>query len=127
MSVIEVHDLAKSYGRQRAVQSVSFEVRRGEIFGILGPNGAGKTTTVECIAGLRNRDAGTIRVLGVDPQADRESIRRSVGVQLQHGELPEKLRVGEALDLFASFYPESDPVARGELVEVLGLGPAPRR
>jgi ABC-2 type transport system ATP-binding protein len=123
MSVIEVQGLAKSYGRQPAVQSVSFEVRRGEIFGILGPNGAGKTTTVECIAGLRNRDAGTIRVLGADPQADRESIRRSVGVQLQHGELPEKLRVGEALDLFASFYPESDQVERGELVEVLGLGP----
>ena len=121
MPVIEVHHLAKAYGRQRAVEDVSFEVQQGEIFGILGPNGAGKTTTVECIAGLRSRDAGTVQVLGVDPERDRATVRRSVGVQLQNGELPEKLRVGEALALYASFYPE--PVAAAELIEVLGLGP----
>jgi len=120
MPVIEVHGLAKAYGKQRAVEDVSFEVQRGEIFGILGPNGAGKTTTVECIAGLRTRDAGTVRVLGVDPERDRDAVRRSVGVQLQNGELPEKLRVGEALELYASFYPE--PASSAELIEVLGLG-----
>src|SRR4051794_3221860 len=120
MPVIEVQDLAKSYGRRRAVSAVSFEVQRGEIFGILGPNGAGKTTAVECVAGLRRRDSGTVRVLGVDPEVDRAAIRRSVGVQLQNGELPEKLQVGEALRLFAGFYPE--PVEPTELIEVLGLG-----
>jgi len=118
--VIDVHDLAKSYGRRRAVNAVSFEVRRGEIFGILGPNGAGKTTAVECVAGLRRRDSGTVRVLGVDPEVDRAAVRRHVGIQLQNGELPEKLQVGEALRLFAGFYPE--PVEPTELIEVLGLG-----
>jgi len=122
MSVIEVNHLAKAYGRHHAVTDVSFEVQRGEIFGVLGPNGAGKTTTVECIAGLRSRDAGQVRVLGVDPERDRAGVRRSVGVQLQNGELPEKLRVGEALELFASFYPE--PADPAELIEVLGLGAA---
>jgi ABC-2 type transport system ATP-binding protein len=119
MPVIEVHHLAKAYGRHRAVEDVSFEVQQGEIFGVLGPNGAGKSTTVECIAGLRKRDAGTVRVLGVDPERERAAVRRAVGVQLQNGELPEKLRVGEALELYASFYAE--PTDPAELIAVLGL------
>ena len=119
VEVIEVSGLAKSYGTQRAVVDVSFQVQAGEIFGILGPNGAGKTTTVECVVGLRRRDAGTVRVLGADPQHDRASVRRQVGVQLQQAELPENMTVGEALRLYSSFY--DDPTDWRKLVDVLGL------
>ena len=106
MAVIEVEHLHKQYGDLVAVDDVSFTVERGEIFGILGPNGAGKTTAVEFIDGLRTPDGGTVRVLGLDPQRDRAELRRRVGVQLQESELPEKLKVGEALDLYSSFYAE---------------------
>jgi ABC-2 type transport system ATP-binding protein len=119
MAIIEVDALAKRYGSTQAVSDVSFSVERGEIFGILGPNGAGKTTSVECTIGLRRRDGGTVRVLGVDPQRDRATIRRAVGVQLQHAELPEKLTVAEALRLYSSFY--DDPADWRELMIVLGL------
>lgn len=105
MPLIEVTDLRKSYGSRVAVDGVSFTVERGEIFGILGTNGAGKTTTVECLQGLRQADGGTISVLGLDPAADRAALTRRVGVQLQESRLPPKLRVREALELFASFYP----------------------
>ena len=118
--VVEVTDLVKTYGATRAVRGVSFEVGRGEILGILGPNGAGKTTTVEILSGLRTADAGTVRVLGLDPQRDRDELRRRVGVQLQAGQLPPKITVAEALGLFASFYP--DPADGRELVAGLGLG-----
>jgi ABC-2 type transport system ATP-binding protein len=106
MPLIEVTDLRKSYGSRVAVDGVSFTVERGEIFGILGTNGAGKTTTVECLQGLRRADGGTISVLGLDPATDRPALTRRVGVQLQESRLPAKLRVREALELFASFYPE---------------------
>ncbi|WP_328605535.1 ABC transporter ATP-binding protein [Amycolatopsis sp. NBC_00345] len=105
MPLIEVTELTKRYGDRVAVDGVSFTVERGEVFGILGTNGAGKTTTVECLQGLRTADAGTISVLGLDPAHDRDELRRRVGVQLQESRLPEKLRVREALELFASFYP----------------------
>ena len=98
---------------------VSFTVEEGEIFGILGPNGAGKTTTVESIAGLRKPDGGTIRVLGLDPQQDRDRLRAVVGVQLQESELPERMTVAEAVELFASFY--ADPADPGALIDDLGL------
>ena len=101
MNVIEVNQLTKRYGDRAAVDGVSFSVEEGEIFGILGPNGAGKTTTVETIAGLRSPDGGTISVLGLDPRRDRERLRALVGVQLQESELPERMTVGEALELFA--------------------------
>jgi ABC-2 type transport system ATP-binding protein len=117
MTVIEVRNLRKRYGDTVAVRDVSFAVDRGEIFGILGPNGAGKTTTVECISGLRTPDGGDIRVLGRaarDPQ-----LRRMVGVQLQESQLPEKLTVGEALRLYAAFYP--DPADWRALARELGL------
>ena len=104
MNVIEVTDLTKRYGDRTAVDSVSFSVEEGEIFGILGPNGAGKTTTVESIAGLRSPDGGSIRVLGMDPRRDRDRLRSLVGVQLQESELPDRMTVAEAVELFASFY-----------------------
>ena len=104
MTVIDVHQVQKRYGETLAVRDVSFAVERGEIFGILGPNGAGKTTTVECIAGLRTPDAGTITVLGRPPH-DAE-LRKLVGVQLQESQLPEKITVREALELYAAFYPQ---------------------
>ena len=116
---VEIAHLRKTYGTLVAVDDVSFSVAEGEIFGILGPNGAGKTTTVECAIGLRIPDSGTIRLLGLDPRADRAEIHEIVGVQLQAGALPAKLRVGEILDMYRSFYRE--PADVGELVEVLGL------
>lgn len=119
MSVVEVNRLRKTYGSLVAVDDVSFTVEEGEIFGILGPNGAGKTTTVECIVGLRRPDAGVVRVLGHDPRTERDRLREDVGVQLQESVLPPKIKVGEALELYHSFYRQAaDP---GELLEVLGL------
>lgn len=104
-TVIEVRGLRKVYGDTVAVDSVDLDVGRGEIFGIVGPNGAGKTTTVECIASLRRPDAGAIRVLGLDPNSQQKAVREVVGVQLQQSALPARLRVGEALRLFAAYYP----------------------
>ncbi|MFL5681609.1 MAG: ABC transporter ATP-binding protein [Chloroflexota bacterium] len=119
MNVIEVTDLRKHYGSRQAVDGVSFAVEEGEIFGILGPNGAGKTTTVESIAGLRTPDSGTISVLGLDPRRDRDRLRTLVGVQLQESELPERITVREAVELFASFY--ADPADPRELIGDLEL------
>jgi ABC-2 type transport system ATP-binding protein len=103
--VIEVEHLRKSYGATVAVEDVSLEVAEGEIFGVIGPNGAGKTTTVECAQGLRRSDAGHIRVLGLDPQSQAQELRRRIGCQLQEAALPDRIKVWEALDLFASFVP----------------------
>ncbi len=103
-TAIRVENLHKTYGDTVAVDEVSFEVGRGEIFGILGSNGAGKTTTVECITGMRNPDGGTIQVAGLDPGSQGTELRRQIGVQLQQAALPERLKVWEALDLYASFY-----------------------
>jgi ABC-2 type transport system ATP-binding protein len=119
MPVIEVANLAKRYGPKIAVRDVSFTVERGEIFGILGPNGAGKTTTVECVEGLRKPDGGVLEVLGLDPQRDTAELRQRLGIQLQESELPDKLRVGEAVELYASFYRK--PADTGALLEDLGL------
>jgi ABC-2 type transport system ATP-binding protein len=119
MSVIEVEGLRKRYGEKVAVDGVSFAVEAGEIFGIVGPNGAGKTTTVECVEGLRTPDSGTISVLGLEPPRDSAELRRRLGAQLQESALPDRMQVGEALDLFASFY--SRPADIGRLVADLGL------
>jgi len=123
-AVVEVRELRKSYGDTVAVRDVSLTVQRGEIFGIIGPNGAGKTTTVECIEGLRTPDRGQIRVLGLDPGRDHGELRQRMGVQLQDSQLPERLRVGEALRLFSSFY--RAPVDWRALMELLGLTPKER-
>ncbi|MGC4811504.1 ABC transporter ATP-binding protein [Micromonospora sp. DT228] len=120
MPVIEVNHLKKRYGDLVAVDDVSLAVDAGEIFGVLGPNGAGKTTTVECVAGLRVPDGGGVSVLGLDPRRDAAQLRQRVGVQLQESQLPDRLRVTEALELYASFYRNpADPAA---LLDKLGLG-----
>jgi ABC-2 type transport system ATP-binding protein len=117
--VIEVTNLHKRYGDTVAVDDVSFGVEKGEIFGVLGPNGAGKTTTVECVAGLRKADGGSVSVLGLDPRRDRTELTQRVGVQLQESELPEKMKVAEALALYSSFYRE--PADWRRLMDELGL------
>jgi ABC-2 type transport system ATP-binding protein len=120
MAIIEVTDLGKRYDDHVAVDGVTFTVDEGEIFGILGPNGAGKTTTVECIEGLRTPDRGTITVDGLDPRRDWARLRHRLGAQLQESELPERMKVWEALDLHSSFYRE--PADWRRLLERLGLG-----
>ena len=117
--VIQVEHLQKVYGHVRAVDDLSLEVAHGEIFGMVGPNGAGKTTAVECLEGLRRPSAGRIRVLGLDPQRDRYALRPRIGVQLQASALQDRLKVWEALDLFASFYPHASNWQ--DLLEQIGL------
>ena len=118
-SVVRVSGLRKAYGEKVAVADVYIEVRRGELYALLGTNGAGKTSTVEALAGLRSLDAGTVSVLGLDPQQDPASVREVLGVQLQESRLPGKLRVAEALRLYASFY--ARPKDPEELITLLGL------
>lgn len=117
--VVSVEKLRKYYREVKAVDGISFQVRVGEIFGMVGPNGSGKTTTIECIEGLRQPDEGKIRVLGLDPRQDIYSLRERTGIQLQSSNLPQRMRVGEALDLFASFYREI--IDWESLLEELGL------
>lgn len=105
--VITVRGLVKRYGSTTAVEKVSFTVATGEIFGIVGTNGAGKTTTVECLQGLRHPDGGTVTVLGLDPVTEGRALRRRIGSQLQESALPDRMKVWEAVDLFASLRPGS--------------------
>jgi ABC-2 type transport system ATP-binding protein len=102
--IIQVEDLYKSYGAVEAVRGVSFVVNEGEVFGLLGPNGAGKTSTVEILEGMRTPDRGTARVCGLDPERSGSDFKQTIGAVLQSTALPDKLKVKEALDLFASFY-----------------------
>jgi len=118
-NVVEVSNLVKRYGDVVAVDGISFHVKAGEVFGMLGPNGAGKTTTVECIEGLRVPDQGDITVLGLHVGPDTPAIKPRIGVQLQQTSLFPRLTVWETLDLFASFYPRSRPVA--EVLEMVNL------
>ncbi len=119
MPIVQIEHLRKVYGPVVAVDDLSFEVQEGEIFGMVGPNGAGKTTTIECIEGLRRQDGGSIRALGLDPQADGYALRERIGMQLQESALPNRIRVWEAMDLYASFYRHT--VDWRPLLEQLGL------
>src|ERR1700723_2093713 len=101
---ISVESLKKSYGDVHAVKGIDFPIQSGEVFGLLGPNGAGKTTTVEILEGLRPRTGGEVTVLGFDPDRQREQLKDRIGVCLQATNLPEKIRVREAMRVFASFY-----------------------
>jgi ABC-2 type transport system ATP-binding protein len=105
--IISVQNLRKTYGKTVAVDDISFEIAEGEIFGFLGPNGAGKTTTVECLQALRTPDSGEIRVLGLDPIREAQAVRHLTGSQLQESALPDRIKVWEALDLFASVTPDA--------------------
>ena len=119
--VIAVRDLAKRYGTTVAVADVSLDVNEGEIFGLIGPNGAGKTTTMECVEGLRRPDRGTISVLGLDPQRDASSLRHRIGVQHQEAHLQKRIKVWEAVDLWASLYDRARVVDVDALLARLGL------
>lgn len=125
MPVIDIVGLRKTFGQVVAVDDVSFAVAEHEIFGVLGPNGAGKTTTVECVAGALVPDGGQVSVLGVDPARRRGFTREHVGYQLQDTTLPAALRAGEALDLYATFYPS--PADPGALLNLVGLTEVRRR
>ena len=118
--VIRVSDLKKHYGDVKAVDGVSFEVARGEVFGMLGPNGAGKTTTIEVLEGLRDPDSGIVEVLGLDVCKHPDSIKQRIGVQLQSVSLYPRLTVTELLDLFGSFFKHSLPTK--QLIEAVDLG-----
>jgi ABC-2 type transport system ATP-binding protein len=118
--VVVARDLRKHYGAIRAVDGVSFDVRRGEILGLLGPNGAGKTTTVEILEGLRKPDCGTATVLGIDVARDPTALKERIGVQLQTAALYPNLTVREVIQLFRSFYARSRPTE--ELIDALDLG-----
>ncbi|AAW39901.1 MAG: ATP-binding cassette domain-containing protein [Dehalococcoides mccartyi] len=117
--VIQVQDLVKVYGPIRAVDGISFEVKKGEVFGMLGPNGAGKTTTTEIIEGLRDADSGSVTVMGMDVRKQREQIKQLIGIQLQAPALLPLLNVEEILKLFTSFYRNSLPVDK--LLEMVAL------
>jgi ABC-2 type transport system ATP-binding protein len=117
--VIEVSGIRKTYGATVAVSEVSFEVSEGEIFGLIGPNGAGKTTTMECVEGVRRPDQGAISLLGLDPFRDVVQVQNRIGVQLQQAQLQKRIKVWEAVDLWASLY--SRAVDGDRLLEQLGL------
>ncbi len=108
--VVRVTNLEKRYGATRILHGITFSVHAGELFGLLGTNGAGKTTTVEILQGLRRADSGSVEVLGLDPARSGDRLRRSIGAQLQDAALPDRMRVGEALRLFASLHPSPRPL-----------------
>ncbi|MGB6821426.1 MAG: ABC transporter ATP-binding protein, partial [Candidatus Acidiferrales bacterium] len=118
--VIQVSGVRKTYAATVAVDEVSFEVNEGEIFGLIGPNGAGKTTTMECIEGLRTPDKGAISVLGLNPFKDVYKLQERIGVQLQQAQLQKRIKVWEAVDLWASLY-QKTAIDGTHLLEQLGL------
>jgi len=117
-SVIKVRDFRKVYGDIVAVDGISFDVQRGEIFGLLGPNGAGKTTTLESLEGLRNPDSGSLQVMDVDPVRESRKLRNIIGVQLQTSGLPDSMRVDEAMRFFSAYHGVAPSY---HLLERLGL------
>jgi ABC-2 type transport system ATP-binding protein len=120
MAAIRVTGLRKRYGELEAVRGIDFEVAEGECFALLGPNGAGKTTTVEILEGYRDRDAGQVEVLGLDPQRGDRDLRERIGIVLQSSGHFRELTVREVLDLFGGYYPR--PRASGEVIDLVGLG-----
>ena len=109
--VVRVEDLRKRYGDLEALRGITFEIKAGEVFGLLGPNGAGKTTTIEILEGLRQPDSGKVMVCGMDPAREQSALKERIGAQLQATVLPDKIRVEEALTLYASFYARSASIA----------------
>src|ERR1039457_7191197 len=119
-AVIQVSGVRKTYGKTIAVDEASFEVYEREIFGLIGPNGAGKTTTMECVEGIRKPDCGTIAVLGLDPFRQVYKLQDRIGVQLQQAQLQKRIKVWEAVDLWASLYGKK-AIDGKRLLEQLGL------
>ncbi len=119
MSAVTVTGLRKAYGEQEALRGIDFTIEAGEVFGLLGPNGAGKTTTVEILEGYRARDAGTVDVLGVDPQRSGSAWRQRIGVMLQSSSLYPNLTARESLAVFAGYY--AAPRDVDEVIEIVGL------
>ncbi len=119
-AVINVAAIRKTYGRTVAIDDISFEVNQGEIFGLIGPNGAGKTTTMECVEGLRVPESGRISVLGLDPVRQVYALQHRIGVQLQQAQLQKRIKVREAVNLWASLY--KHPLDGNRLLDQLGLG-----
>jgi ABC-2 type transport system ATP-binding protein len=119
-AIVTVEGLRKRYGDLDALRGISFEIKAGEVFGLLGPNGAGKTTTIEILEGLRQADSGTVRVCGMDPAREQTALKERIGAQLQNTVLPDKIRVEEALALYASFY--QAPASIEMLLDRFGLG-----
>lgn len=117
-TVVEVIKLRKAYGDLVAVDDISFNVEKGEIFGLLGPNGAGKTTTFECLEGLRKPDGGSFNLMGKSPNYNYNNLRNLIGVQLQTSGLPDSMRVDEAMNFFSAYHNVS---SRYDLLERLGL------
>src|SRR4249920_2552798 len=118
--VIQASGVRKTYGATVAVEEVSFEVNEGEIFGLIGPNGAGKTTTMECIEGVRRPDRGSIAILGLDPFRQVYKLQDRIGVQLQQAQLQKRIKVWEAVDLWASLY-QNKAIDGENLLTQLGL------
>jgi ABC-2 type transport system ATP-binding protein len=118
--IISVQNLRKSYGDLEALRGITFEIKAGEVFGLLGPNGAGKTTTIEILEGLRQANSGAVQVCGMDPAREQKALKQRIGAQLQNTVLPDKIRVEEALALYASFYVA--PASIEVLLERFGLG-----
>src|SRR6266480_7082475 len=118
--VIQVSGIRKTYGTTVAVSEVSFEVSEGEVFGLIGPNGAGKTTTMECVEGVRRPDRGDISILGLNPFRDVYQVQNRIGVQLQQAQLQKRIKVWEAVDLWASLY-QKKAIDGEHLLEQLGL------
>jgi ABC-2 type transport system ATP-binding protein len=116
-----VEDLRKYYGKTRAVDGVSFEVKYGEVYGMLGPNGAGKSTTIEMIEGLRQPDSGSINVLGLKHPRETRAIKERIGIQLQTTALYPRLTVVEILDLFRRFYPGRATLTNDQLIQMVSL------
>ena len=117
--IIQVSDIVKSYGDTIAVDGISFEINEGEIFGLLGPNGAGKTTTMECVEGIRKTDRGSVSIFGLDPTRDAIALAERIGVQLQEAQLQKRIKVGEAVYLWATLYKNS--IDGDALLDQLGL------
>src|SRR5262249_7336254 len=116
---VSVRGLEKRYGDRDALRGVDFTIEAGEVFGLLGPNGAGKTTTVEILEGYRNRDAGSVEVLGVDPQSGSSDWRQRIGVMLQSSSLYPNLTVRESLKVFGGYY--AKPRDADDVIEIIGL------
>ncbi|WP_010677451.1 ABC transporter ATP-binding protein [Bacillus timonensis] len=121
MNVIELNNISKSYGDVKAVDSITLQVKQGEVLGIIGANGAGKSTTLEIMMGIRKPDSGSVKILGLNADKASNEIKQKIGIQLQQTALYDRIKVKEALKLFSSYYDKKRDLQ--EIIETLGLTP----